>query len=85
MIRACSTRFIFSPVSLSLDITCMETHYHGALLGSIPAFAQNLGGCQEGKLEPHPQDVQFLFLLLACVSLQSEAEHQRNADAPMAR
>lgn len=41
--------------------------------------------CQEGKLKPLPQDVESLFLLLPCVSLQSEAEHQRNADAPMAR
>lgn len=49
------------------------------LRGLIPIW------CQEGKLKPHPQDVQSLFLLLACVSLQSEAQHQRNADAPMAR
>lgn len=68
----------------------METHCLGGLLGNITCLWTELRGlipicCQEGKPKPHPQDVQSLFLLLACVSLQKEAEHQRDADAPVAR
>lgn len=88
MVRACSTRFIFNAASLSLGITRMETLSCG-LLGNIPAFGQSLESGSPFAVRRenwnHIHRMYNLYFCFLCVSLQSEAEHQRNADAPVAR
>lgn len=67
MIKACSTRFIFNPVTLFLGITCMETHCLGGFLGNIPAFGQNLEGWSPFAVRrENPNHIPRMYSLYFC-------------------